>query len=262
MKTLFVATALLAISLATSQASSILIDDFSIPPYSDGDQLTGSFSVDTNKVDLGWYDSGASQQEIIDQGGGDGYLQTARNYSTNTSYGISSWHSIGSLGLSTGVEYKIEFDYTYDRVGSKSYDPATIKYAIVENYGSYDQLKTLDQSAVTLNSGGSNSTILLNYGAQAGDTISLSDQTGWTTYTGTSSFTLSGSATNIGIILQGTGFGVGNSAWPGSGDYTYFGLDNVKIVTAAVPEPSSWAMLILGAVALSSVTLIRRKALA
>jgi hypothetical protein len=95
-----------------------------------------------------------------------------------------------------------------------------------------------------------NGSILINYGDVTN--ISTPGAVAWTTHTSDLTFSFAPGTTKLGILIQGSGYGVGNNTWPADGEYTYLGIDNVSII----PEPSTLALL---GIALGSLMFFRRR---
>lgn len=222
---------------ASSVKAQVVIGDFTIPPATAG-QLTSFSNLDTNVVGSWRVAPGSTSGigQIVDQGGGNGYVQMARSFSNSQYQAIGIWIDVASAGLTASTNYSLQFDYLVDRVGSRAYDAnASITYAIASANNVYNQVNGAISSSITI-SDISNGSVIQNYGTQS---VSTPGQTAWTTFEGINTFSFAPGTTKLAVLIQGIGFGVGNNNWPDNGEYTYFGIDNVTI---AIPEPSTWVL--------------------
>lgn len=247
-KSLLSATvALFFISIGAASAQ-VVIGDFTIPPAG---QLGNFSNLDTNTMDTWRVNPGASSGigAIVDEGGGDGYVQMGRSYSNSQYQAIGIWIDVAAEGLTANTNYGVQFDYLVDRIGARAYDAnATITYAVASANNTYNQVNGTIGTSVTINDA-ANGSILLNYGTQ---TISTPGQTAWTTFTASNTFSFAPGTTKLAVVIRGFGFGVGNNNWPANGEYTYLGVDNITIV----PEPRTWALL---AGSLTTLVIFRRR---
>lgn len=251
MKTLLSILAVGCLTLGSATAQ-VIIGNFTIPPATAG-QLGNFSNLDTNtmgtwRVNPG---SGSGIGAVVDEGGGDGYVQMGRNFSNSQYQAIGIWVDVASAGLSANTDYYLAFDYLVDRIGARAYDTnATITYAVASANNTYNQVNGSIATSVSM-SDAVNGSVLQNYGTQS---ISAPGQTAWTSFTSNSSFSFAAGTTKLAVLIRGFGFGVGNNNWPANGEYTYLGIDNVTITP--VPEPTTWALL---AGSLTTLMIFRRR---
>ena len=167
----------------------------------------------------------ANAVELVQNGGFESHLSGWSSSNCGCTVTSGSVAHSGNLGvLFGGVGSNFPLDQTLSTVAGQSYD---ISYWV--------NFLTGPPNAVTVSFGGVLLTAVENVTAGAG----------WIQYT------VIGTATSNSTVLE---FGLRQ-------DSTFSGLDDVSVtsLTAAVPEPSTWAMMVLGFASLGFMTYRRRQ---
>jgi len=235
-------------------AQTIVLEDFDSLTLNSS--LTNGFgSVTANPGPPVLSVSGANQREVLSRGTGDQYVRLARNFSNTQAVAIGGIYDLSTVGLVTGQEYALQFDYLIDQVGTGAFDTnAEIRYGVFEDDSGYARATSV---AVSLNDFtaqvGDGTSELFNYSDSTAITPGAS-AVAWTTYTSPETFTFSGSVSSAGFLITGLGFGVGNSSSFDDANTAFLGIDNISFV--AIPEPSTLALVGL---ALISLRMVRRR---
>lgn len=232
MKTFQVTIALILLGLSSTQAAVLFTDDFTIPGDLQGVNWEGYYS--SSGTDF------SSQTGVIYNGtgepsGGTGYVYLASPIGLDSNLIYTTQASVSSIDIAniTSVDF-----YTRNTAGGGDWHVAVkVSGQWYQSVASYTSGTWTAQSHAF----STTNTDWYQVAFTAGSNLDI---------TGTTNplSSLSGNLEAFGFINT-TGTATAR-------------IDAITINGTAVPEPSTWAMLILGVVALSSVTLIRHKTLA
>ena len=180
----------------------------------------------------GWRLGSGAQSEIRANGGVDNtpYMEIKRIWRNSNPVNAGLFFS--ATNLVQGETYYLRFDYKVGVVGSETvHASSALRYSIAENNGGTAYANRIDQlSGIEFNAYGA-TTFMSNLLRRAGPVVTnISD---WATYTSEQGFTFSANSTRIYVGIQAIGFGIHASAI--GANYSYLGIDNIRLVKAGDP---------------------------